>query len=77
MGAGGPFKQKRGLGARRAAVVSPHALAWYALEQNGSIIFERPFDKKSGVSPGGKLCRMSGWKEELPQKFGCCPFSIF
>jgi len=52
----GPFKQKRIFHLKAGNVASPHSLARYAFEQNGSMICERPFAKKSGVSLGGKLC---------------------
>jgi len=38
------------------SVASPHTLACQTSEQNGSIIFERSFAKKSGISLRGKLC---------------------
>ncbi|WP_310698892.1 hypothetical protein [Paraburkholderia sp. USG1] len=53
---GGPFKQKRNFLLEGGIVASPHSLDRQALQQNGSIIFERPFAKKSGVSLCGKLC---------------------
>ncbi|HYS64356.1 MAG TPA: hypothetical protein VEN30_11160, partial [Paraburkholderia sp.] len=45
---GGPFKQKRKFRVERGTVASPHTLTRQAFEKNGSIIFERPFAKKSG-----------------------------
>jgi hypothetical protein len=51
-----PFKQKRIFRCRDGIVASPYSLARKAMQQNGSIIFERPFAKKSGVSLCGKLC---------------------
>jgi hypothetical protein len=58
-GTGDPFKQKMIFRLGDGIVASPHRLARQALRQNGSIIFERPFAKKSGVSLCGKLC--CGW----------------
>jgi hypothetical protein len=54
------FKQKGVFGLEGSVVVSPHSLARQAIWQNGSIIFERSFAKKSGVSLCGKLC---AWRE--------------
>jgi len=56
VGPGGPFKQKRNFGFGGGTVASQHTLTRQALQQNGSMIFERPFGKKSGVSLCGKLC---------------------
>jgi hypothetical protein len=39
----GPFKQKMEFRLKFRIVASPHALYGQALQQNGSIIFERPF----------------------------------
>ncbi|MFM0281124.1 hypothetical protein P0D75_24180 [Paraburkholderia sediminicola] len=65
-GLGGPFKQKRNFGFDSNIVASPHALTRQAFQQNGSIIFERPFEKKSGVSLCGKLCCAAQSRHELP-----------
>ncbi|MFM0200915.1 hypothetical protein PQR53_13695 [Paraburkholderia fungorum] len=58
-----PFKQKSKFGFGGGIVASPHTLARQALRQNGSIIFERPFAKKSGVSLCGKLCGARRFQE--------------
>ncbi|HYS64448.1 MAG TPA: hypothetical protein VEN30_11655, partial [Paraburkholderia sp.] len=63
---GGPFKQKRKFRVERGTVASPHTLTRQAFEKNGSIIFERPFAKKSGVSLCGKLCCAGQHQEQLP-----------
>jgi hypothetical protein len=55
VGLGRPFKQKKNFGLGSGIVASPNTLARQGLRQNGSIIFERPFAKKCGVSLGGKL----------------------
>jgi hypothetical protein len=51
-------------------VVLRHILAGQGLQQNGSIIFERPFAKKSGISLRGKVCasprRRSFSQNDLP-----------
>jgi hypothetical protein len=52
----GPFKQKSNFRERGDAVAPPPALDGQALRQKGSIIFERSFAKKSGISLCGKLC---------------------
>jgi hypothetical protein len=66
VGPRGPFKQKRNFGSDSSIVASPHALARQAFQQNGSIIFERPFEEKSGVSLCGKLCCAGQSRHELP-----------
>jgi hypothetical protein len=44
----------------------PHILTGKALRQNGSIIIERSFAKKSGISLCGKLCWVGQFRNELP-----------
>ncbi|HZZ04238.1 hypothetical protein [Paraburkholderia sp.] len=56
VGLGSPFKQKRIFEFGGGTVASPHTLIRQALQQNGSIIFERSFGKKSVISLCGKLC---------------------
>ncbi|MFM0043084.1 hypothetical protein [Paraburkholderia sediminicola] len=56
VGLGSPFKQKRIFEFDSGTVASPHTLVRQALQQNGSIIFERSFEKKSVISLCGKLC---------------------
>jgi tRNA A58 N-methylase Trm61 len=50
------LNKKRLFESGAGGVALAHTLARKAFGQNGSIICERPFDKKSGVSPGGNLC---------------------
>ncbi|MFM0034155.1 hypothetical protein [Paraburkholderia strydomiana] len=59
----GPFKQKSNFREWDDAVAYSHALDGQALRQKGSIIFERPFEKKSGISLGGKLCGVNELEE--------------
>jgi hypothetical protein len=59
----GSFKQKTIFCLEGGIVASPHSLARQAFEQNGSIICERPFAKKSGISLCGKLCAMRRYQE--------------
>jgi hypothetical protein len=60
---GDPFKQKRNFDIDSDTVASSHTLTRQAFQQKGSIIFERPFEKKSGVSLCGKLCCAGQFQE--------------
>jgi hypothetical protein len=59
------LNKKRFLSTEAVLVALPHILASQASRQNGSIICERPFAEKSGVSPGGNLCMRGGGRERI------------
>jgi hypothetical protein len=68
------FKQKGNFDAETASLLRRTSLYRQAFRQKASIICERPFAKKSGISLRGKLCCATGMKERITGNWQCHDF---